>query len=56
VGSRNSPGTTDDHTDHDQEDTMTECQLCGAPGGAPYCNEDCRRADECACEGSECHC
>ena len=22
-----------------------ECQLCGAPGGYPYCNEACREAD-----------
>lgn len=22
-----------------------ECQLCGAPGGYPYCNDDCREAD-----------
>jgi hypothetical protein len=22
-----------------------ECILCGAPGGYPYCNEDCREAD-----------
>ncbi len=22
-----------------------ECQLCGAPGGYPYCSEDCRIAD-----------
>lgn len=21
-----------------------ECQLCGAPGGAPYCNNQCRNA------------
>ncbi|WP_340564499.1 hypothetical protein [Streptomyces sp. GSL17-111] len=21
------------------------CYLCGAPGGAPYCNEACRAAD-----------
>lgn len=21
---------------------MNECQNCGAPGGYPYCNEDCR--------------
>ena len=23
----------------------TECRLCGAPGGAPYCNAECRAAD-----------
>ena len=23
-----------------------ECLLCGAPGGYPYCNDDCRAADE----------
>lgn len=22
-----------------------ECQLCGAPGGYPYCNDACREAD-----------
>lgn len=22
-----------------------ECQLCGAPGGYPYCNRECREAD-----------
>ncbi|MEV4970592.1 hypothetical protein [Streptomyces scopuliridis] len=22
----------------------TECQLCGAPGGYPFCNEACRDA------------
>ncbi|MEU3330205.1 hypothetical protein ABZ709_32495 [Streptomyces albus] len=22
-----------------------ECELCGAPGGAPYCSDACRRAD-----------
>lgn len=22
-----------------------ECILCGAPGGYPYCNADCREAD-----------
>lgn len=22
-----------------------ECQLCGAPGGYPYCNDDCEAAD-----------
>lgn len=22
-----------------------ECQLCGAPGGYPYCNADCEAAD-----------
>ena len=22
-----------------------ECILCGAPGGYPYCNDDCREAD-----------
>ncbi|MGW0577737.1 hypothetical protein ACWD25_17585 [Streptomyces sp. NPDC002920] len=25
--------------------TGNECILCGAPGGYPYCNEDCREAD-----------
>lgn len=25
---------------------MNECILCGAPGGYPYCNEDCREADQ----------
>ena len=24
---------------------VNECQLCGAPGGYPYCNEACREAD-----------
>lgn len=24
---------------------MDECQLCGAPGGYPYCNDACREAD-----------
>ena len=24
-----------------------ECRLCGAPGGWPYCNDDCRHADQC---------
>lgn len=24
---------------------MSECELCGAPGGYPYCNEECRVAD-----------
>ena len=24
---------------------MPECLLCGAPGGYPYCNDDCREAD-----------
>lgn len=24
---------------------MDECQLCGAPGGYPYCGEACREAD-----------
>lgn len=24
---------------------MNECLLCGAPGGAPYCNDACRQAD-----------
>jgi hypothetical protein len=24
-----------------------ECILCGAPGGYPYCNADCRHADQC---------
>lgn len=33
-----------------------ECQLCGAPGGYPYCNDACRQADECECEGDECAC
>lgn len=33
-----------------------ECQLCGAPGGYPYCNEACREADQCECEGGECTC
>ncbi len=34
-----------------------ECILCGAPGGDPYCNEDCRNADECECPaGSDCTC
>lgn len=23
----------------------SECLLCGAPGGYPYCSEDCREAD-----------
>ncbi len=23
-----------------------ECQLCGAPGGYPYCNWDCKEADQ----------
>ena len=23
-----------------------ECLLCAAPGGYPYCNDACRRADE----------
>ena len=23
---------------------MSKCQNCGAPGGYPYCNEDCREA------------
>lgn len=22
-----------------------ECQLCGAPGGYPYCNDACEAAD-----------
>lgn len=25
---------------------MPECQLCGAPGGYPYCNADCEAADQ----------
>jgi hypothetical protein len=33
-----------------------ECILCGAPGGYPYCNENCRRADLCECEGDTCTC
>lgn len=24
---------------------MNECLLCGTPGGAPYCNDACRDAD-----------
>ncbi|MCZ4510439.1 hypothetical protein O3Q52_20045 [Streptomyces sp. ActVer] len=28
-----------------------ECQLCGAPGGYPYCNEACREADQDEAEG-----
>lgn len=32
---------------------MTECILCGAPGGYPYCNEDCRLADQCQCSENE---
>lgn len=24
----------------------SECILCGAPGGYPYCNDACRAADE----------
>lgn len=24
---------------------MNECLLCGAPGGYPYCNDDCEQAD-----------
>lgn len=24
---------------------MNECLLCDAPGGYPYCNEDCEAAD-----------
>ena len=24
-----------------------ECILCGAPGGYPYCNDDCRWPDDC---------
>jgi len=36
---------------------MNECLLCGAPTGGPeYCNEACRQADECRCEGDECTC
>jgi len=27
------------------EARTNECQLCGAPGGYPYCNADCRAAD-----------
>lgn len=23
-----------------------ECQLCGAPGGYPYCNQACEDADQ----------
>lgn len=23
---------------------MSKCQNCGAPGGYPYCNDDCREA------------
>lgn len=30
----------------DQADDSWECQLCGAPGGFPYCNDACREADE----------
>jgi len=33
-----------------------ECLLCGAPSGYPYCNDDCRAADECECDGNECTC
>lgn len=25
---------------------MNECQNCGAPGGYPYCNRECREAAE----------
>lgn len=25
---------------------MTECMLCGAPGGWPYCNRGCEDADQ----------
>ncbi|CAM5500279.1 hypothetical protein SANTM175S_01402 [Streptomyces antimycoticus] len=33
-----------------------ECQLCGAPGGYPYCNSSCEAADQC-CDGEGCeHC
>lgn len=35
---------------------MNECILCGAPDHYPYCNETCRRADQCECEGPDCHC
>jgi hypothetical protein len=35
---------------------MNECILCGAPGGYPYCNDDCRCADQCECEGPDCQC
>lgn len=24
---------------------MNECLLCGAPGGHPYCDDDCEAAD-----------
>lgn len=27
------------------EARTNECRLCGAPGGYPYCNADCRAAD-----------
>lgn len=55
-----SPTTPDTTTD--EEPVMgsayedNECILCGAPGGYPYCNDACRIADQCDCEGDTCTC
>lgn len=32
-------------TRHNRPLPANECILCGAPGGYPYCNTDCREAD-----------
>ena len=29
----------------DECELAGECQLCGAPGGYPYCNSNCEAAD-----------